>query len=157
MKRFSISKFIPTLIAVIALFVAAFAPVSAALPVPASPSATTNNTLNAVLFSSSVLTASVNSASTPIGEFSACGLQYAVVQGGTPNTITLNFQGSNDANTWTAYGASAQTAANVITSSTTASVSDFYIFNVPPARYARLAATVGNTQSVTVTARLFCK
>ena len=46
---------------------------------------------------------------------------------------------------------------NVITSSTTASVSDFYIFNVPPARYARLAATAGNTQPVTVTARLFCK
>lgn len=155
MKR--ISRFIPTLIAAIALLVAAFAPVSAALPVPASPSTANANTLNSALFSSKVLAASTNSDSIAIGEFSACGLQYAVVQGGTPNTITLNFQGSNDANTWTAYGASAQTAANVITSSTTASVSDFYIFNVPPARYARLAATVGNTQSVTVTARLFCK
>lgn len=155
MKRFS--KFIPTLIAVIALFVAAFAPVSAALPVPPTPYEPNTNTLNAVLFSSSVLTSSTNSSSTSIGEFTACGLQYAVVQGSPVNTITLNFQGSNDANTWTAYGASSQTAANVITSSTTASVSDFYIFNVPPARYARLAATVGNTQSVTVTARLFCK
>ena len=155
MKR--ISRILPALIAAIALLVAAFAPVSAALPVPASPSTANPNTLNTALFSSSVLTSSTNSASTPIGEFSACGLQYAVVQGSPVNTITLNFQGSNDANTWTAYGASSQTAANVITSSVTASVSDFYIFNVPPARYARLAATVGNTQSVTVTARLFCK
>lgn len=155
MKR--ISRFIPTLIAAIALVVAAFAPVSAALPVPASPSSPNSNTLNTALFSSSVLTSATNSASISIGEFSACGLQYAVTQGGTPNAITVTFQGSNDANTWVAYGASSATAANVITNSTTASVSDFYIFNVPPARYARLAATVGNTQSVTVTARLFCK
>jgi len=155
MKR--ISRILPALIATIALFVAAFAPVSAALPVPASPSSPNPNTLNTALFSSTVLTSSTNSTSTPVGEFSSCGLQYAVAQGGTPNTITLNFQGSNDANTWVAYGASSQTAANVITSSTTASVSDFYIFNVPPARYARLAATVGNAQPVTVTARLFCK
>lgn len=155
MKR--ISRFIPTLIAVIALFVAAFAPVNAALPVPSTPYEPNPNTLNSALFASKVLTASTNSDSVAIGEFTACGLQYSVVQGGTPNTITINFQGSNDANTWTAYGASSQTAANVITSSTTASVSDFYIFNVPPARYARLAATAGNTQPVTVTARLFCK
>lgn len=155
MKRLSNS--IPAIIAAIALFVAAFAPVRAALPIPASPSAQNVNTINQSIFSSKVLAASTNGDSIDVGAFSACGLQYAVTQGGTPNTITLAFQASNDQNTWVAYGASAATAANVITNSTTASLSDFYAFNVPPAKYARLAATVGNTQSVTVSARLFCK
>ena len=154
MKRFSNS--IPAIIAAVALFVAAFAPVSAALPIPAVPASRSIDTINAVLFSSDVLVASTNSTSAQIGEFSSCGLQYTVTQGGTPNGLTLALQASNDQVTWVAYGASATTAANVITAST-ASVSDFYAFYVPPAKYARLAATVSNTQSVTVTGRLFCK
>lgn len=155
MKRFT--KLIPTLIAAIALVVAVFAPASAALPIPASPAVANPSTLNGVLFSNQALITTTNSTNLAIGEYSACGLQYAVTQGATPNTITLAFQGSNDASTWVAYGASSATAANVLTSSVTASVSDFYTFYVPPARYARLTATLSNTQSVTVTARLFCK
>ena len=155
MKRFS--KFIPTLIAAIALLVAAFAPVQAALTIPATASRQEPASTNAVLFSGDALITSTNSSGVQIGEFATCGLQYTVVQGSTPNTITMNFQGSNDQVNWVSYGASANSAANVITSSTTASVSDFYTFYVPPAKYARLAATLGNTQSVTVTGRLFCK
>ena len=152
-----ISRAIPAIIAAITLFVAAFAPVSAALPIPPTASRQESLSINAVLFSGDALVASTNSSGVQIGEFSTCGLQYGITQGATPNTITLAFQASNDQVSWVAYGASTNSAANVITSSTTASVSDFYPFYVPPAKYARLAATAGNTQSVTVTARLFCK
>lgn len=154
MKR--ISRFIPTLIAAIALFVAAFAPVKAALQVPPVSSVYANTTLSWTLWSSKVITTTTSSSFVQLGEYATCGNHVFVVQGGSTNPLTLTMQASNDNANWVDYGASVNTAARIISNSTVA-VNDFYSFYVPPAQYARLNATVFNTNPVTISARLFCK
>jgi len=150
------SKRIYAIIAAIALAFGFLAPASAALPIPASVSLANPNSAQLVLLSSSVTTASANSFGVPIGQYAVCGLHYIVTQGGSTSNITMTLQASNDNTNWVAYSASALSAANIISNSTS-SLNDFYTFYVPPARYARLALTQFGSNPVTTTASLFCK
>lgn len=143
-------------IAAVALAVAIFAPANAALTIPATVTIANPAANNAVLFFAKVTAASTNSGSVQIGQFAQCGLHYIQTQGGSTSNVTMTLQGSNDNSNWVTYSASAVTAANIISNSTT-TVNDFYSFFVPPAAYTRLALTQFGTNAVTTTAVLFCK
>lgn len=147
---------ITTIVAAIALAVAFFAPVNAALTIPATISTSNNAAGNSTLWFNKVTTASSNSGSVPIGQYAQCGLHYVVTQGASTSNITLTLQGSNDNANWVAYSASAVTAANVVSNSTSA-LNDFYTFFVPPAQYVRASLTQFGSNPVTTTLNLFCK
>ena len=147
---------IVTFIAAIAIALAIFAPANAALTIPATVTIANPAANNAVLFFAKVTTASANSGSVQIGQYAQCGLHYIQTQGGSTSNVTMTLQGSNDNSNWVTYSASAVSAANIISNSTSAQ-NDFYSFFVPPANYTRLALTQFGTNAVTTTAVLFCK
>lgn len=149
------NKFL-AIFAAVSLAVAIFAPINAALTIPATISTSNANAGNAVLWFNKVTTASANSGSVPIGQYAQCGLHYVVTQGGSTSNITLTLQGSNDNANWVTYSASAVTAANVFSNSTS-SLNDFYTFQVPPANYVRASLTQFGSNAVTTTLNLFCK
>jgi len=139
------------------------APIRASAPMPTSPMVTKGESFNGpALFNQKVLTTSTNSDFVDISGYPACSVHYVVAQGSTPNTMTAAIKVSNWATTpglsgqWVALGANSLTTANIITSNVTASLNDMYVFNAPPVKYARLEVTLGNTQSVTISARLYC-
>jgi hypothetical protein len=143
------------IIAAIAL-AAALVPAHAALTIPGTISSSNPAAGNATLFFNKVTTASTNSGSVPIGQYAQCGLHYVVTQGGSTSNITLTLQGSNDNANWVSYSASALSAANVISNSTS-NQNDFYTFFVPPANYVRASLTQFGSNPVTTTLNLFCK
>lgn len=147
---------ITTIFAAIALAVAMFAPVNAALTIPATIATSNPASGNATLWFNKVTTASATSGSVPIGQYAQCGLHYVMTQGGSTSNITLTLQGSNDNSNWVNYSASAVTAANVVSNVTTAQ-NDFYTFFVPPANYVRASLTQFGSNPVTTTLNLFCK
>jgi len=147
---------ITTIFAAIALAVAMFAPVNAALTIPATIATSNPASANSTLWFNKVTTASANTGSVPIGQYAQCGLHYVMTQGGSTSNITLTLQGSNDNSNWVNYSASAVTAANVVSNVTTAQ-NDFYTFFVPPANYVRASLTQFGSNPVTTTLNLFCK
>ena len=142
------------------LFVGCVGLAQAAAPMPLNSNRLTptqSTTAGPALFDGKVLTQSTKSSEFEIGPYSICSVHYSVVQGTSVNTLTAAVKVTN----WTgkyyvALSPNADVAANVLTSSV-ASITDVYAFNVPVVKYARLEVTLVNTNPVTVSARQFCR
>jgi len=139
-------------------------PIQAAAPLPTAPMTLKGDAFNGpALFTQKVLTQSTNSDYVDISGYAACSLHYVIAQGGSTNAMTASVKVSNWATTpgltgqWVSLAPSSLTAANVVTNNTTASVNDIYIFYAPPVKYARLEVTLGNTNPVTLSSRMFCE
>ena len=150
------TKKVYAIIAAVALAFGFFAPANAALTIPGTISTANVSAGNSTLWFNKVTTASATSGSVPIGQYAQCGLHYVVTQGGSTSNITLTLQGSNDNSNWVSYSASALSAANVVSNSTS-TLNDFYTFYVPPANYVRASLTQFGSNAVTTTLNLFCK
>ena len=118
---------------------------AAPAPAPTPVSATDSGGNNAVVtfWSGEALTATGASSVQNVMDFERVDLQTTIDQGTTPNTITLKLQFSNDNTNWV-DGATVVTA-NVADAG---AMQQYAVFG----RYARLYATAGNSESVTVTA-----
>ena len=118
---------------------------AAPAPAPTPVSATDSGGNNAVVtfWSGEALTATGASSVQNVMDFERIDLQTTIDQGTTPNTITLKLQFSNDGTNWI-DGATVVTA-NVADAG---AMQQYALFG----RYARLYATAGNSESVTVTA-----
>ena len=118
---------------------------AAPAPAPTPVSATDSGGNNAVVtfWSGEALTATGASSIQNVMDFERVDLQTTIDQGTTPNTVTLKLQFSNDGTNWI-DGATVVTA-NVADAG---AMQQYALFG----RYARLYATAGNSESVTVTA-----
>ena len=118
---------------------------AAPAPAPTPVSATDSGGNNAVVtfWSGEALTATGASSVQNVMDFERVDLQTTIDQGTTPNTVTLKLQFSNDNTNWV-DGATVVTA-NVADAG---AMQQYAVFG----RYARLYATAGNSESVTVTA-----
>lgn len=118
---------------------------AAPAPAPTPVSATDSGGNNAVVtfWSGEALTATGASSVQNVMDFERVDLQTTIDQGTTPNTVTLKLQFSNDGTNWI-DGATVVTA-NVADAG---AMQQYALFG----RYARLYATAGNSESVTVTA-----
>ena len=118
---------------------------AAPAPAPTPVSATDSGGNNAVVtfWSGEALTATGASSVQNVMDFERVDLQTTIDQGTTPNTVTLKLQFSNDNTNWV-DGATVVTA-NVAYAG---AMQQYAVFG----RYARLYATAGNSESVTVTA-----
>lgn len=152
MKVFN--KYIALVVAT-AILALGFRPAFATAPIPSTPNGGANPSTKIAWFAKEVITANATSLVFDISNLKACGTQYVVQQGSTPNTVTVAMKVSNDQANWVGLGASSVTAANILTASTT-NQNDFYNLNLPLANYARIDVTAGNTQPVTLTLRSVC-
>ena len=118
---------------------------AAPMPAPTPVSATDSGGNNAVVtfWSGEALTATGASSVQNVMDFERVDLQTTIDQGTTHNTVTLKLQFSNDGTNWI-DGATVVTA-NVADAG---AMQQYALFG----RYARLYATAGNSESVTVTA-----
>ena len=112
-------------------------------PTPVSVSDSGGNNALVTFWSGEALTATGASSVQNVMDFERVDLQTTIDQGTTPNTITLKLQFSNDNTNWV-DGATVVTA-NVADAG---AMQQYAVFG----RYARLYATAGNSESVTVTA-----
>ena len=118
---------------------------AAPAPAPTPVSATDSGGNNAVVtfWSGEALTATGASSVQNVMDFERVDLQTTIDQGTTPNTVTLKLQFSNDGTNW--IDGATVVSANVADAG---SMQQYALFG----RYARLYATAGNSESVTVTA-----
>ena len=118
---------------------------AAPAPAPTPVSATDSGGNNAVVtfWSGEALTATGASSVQNVMDFERVDRQTTIDQGTTPNTVTLKLQFSNDNTNWV-DGATVVTA-NVADAG---AMQQYAVLG----RYARLYATAGNSESVTVTA-----
>ena len=112
-------------------------------PTPVSVSDSGGNNALVTFWSGEALTATGASSVQNVMDFERVDLQTTIDQGTTPNTVTLKLQFSNDNTNWV-DGATVVTA-NVADAG---AMQQYAVFG----RYARLYATAGNSESVTVTA-----
>ena len=112
-------------------------------PTPVSVSDSGGNNALVTFWSGEALTATGASSVQNVMDFERVDLQTTIDQGTTPNTVTLKLQFSNDGTNWI-DGATVVTA-NVADAG---AMQQYALFG----RYARLYATAGNSESVTVTA-----
>lgn len=117
------------------------APVPAPTPVTATDSGGNNSV--ATFWAAEAMTATGTSSIQNVIDHERIDLQYVIDQGTTPNTLTLKLQFSNDGTNWI-------DGATVVSSNAADAnaMQQFAVFG----RYARLHATAGNSESVTVTA-----
>ena len=118
---------------------------AAPAPAPTPVSATDSGGNNAVVtfWSGEALTATGASSVQNVIDFERVDLQTTIDQGTTPNTVTLKLQFSNDGTNW--IDGATVVSANVADAG---AMQQYALFG----RYARLYATAGNSESVTVTA-----
>lgn len=118
---------------------------AAPAPAPTPVSATDSGGNNAVVtfWSGEALTATGASSVQNVMDFERVDLQTTIDQGTTPNTVTLKLQFSNDGTNW--IDGATVVSANVADAG---AMQQYALFG----RYARLYATAGNSESVTVTA-----
>ena len=118
---------------------------AAPAPAPTPVSATDSGGNNAVVtfWSGEALTATGASSIQNVMDFERVDLQTTIDQGTTPNTVTLKLQFSNDGTNW--IDGATVVSANVADAG---AMQQYALFG----RYARLYATAGNSESVTVTA-----
>lgn len=117
------------------------APAFAPTPVSATDSGGNNDL--ATFWSSEALTATGTSSVQNVQNYERIDLQYVIDQGATPNTLTVKLQFSNDNTNWV-------DGATIVTDNAADAnvMQQFAVFG----RFARLHATAGNSESVTVTA-----
>ena len=118
---------------------------AAPAPAPTPVSATDSGGNNAVVtfWSGEALTATGASSVQNVMDVERVDLQTTIDQGTTPNTVTLKLQFSNDGTNW--IDGATVVSANVADAG---AMQQYALFG----RYARLYATAGNSESVTVTA-----
>ena len=112
-------------------------------PTPVSVSDSGGNNAVVTFWSGEALTATGASSVQNVMDFERVDLQTTIDQGTTPNTVTLKLQFSNDGTNW--IDGATVVSANVADAG---AMQQYALFG----RYARLYATAGNSESVTVTA-----